>query len=61
LAVGFSVALFSTIIGTIVGVIAGHYGGWIDNVVMRITDLFLAVRCSCSSSSEPSCRHASPG
>ncbi|MDQ1477290.1 MAG: peptide/nickel transport system permease protein [Actinomycetota bacterium] len=43
LAVGFSVAFFSTILGTVVGVVAGHYGGWIDNFMMRVTDLFLAV------------------
>lgn len=43
LAVGFTVAFFSTVIGTLVGVIAGYYGGTVDNVMMRVTDLFLAV------------------
>jgi peptide/nickel transport system permease protein len=29
-------------LGTIVGAIAGYVGGWVDDVIMRITDLFLA-------------------
>ena len=31
-----------TIIGTIVGVICGYVGGWIDSLLMRISDIFLA-------------------
>jgi peptide/nickel transport system permease protein len=42
LAVGFlSVAIGATI-GTIIGALAGYYGGWLDTVLMRITDLFLS-------------------
>lgn len=36
------VVLFAILIGTPLGAIAGYKGGWIDNVIMRITDLFLA-------------------
>ena len=43
LLVGIVVALASTAFGTVVGVYAGYKGGWIDNVLMRITDLFLAI------------------
>ncbi|WP_298041251.1 ABC transporter permease [uncultured Microbacterium sp.] len=30
------------IIGTILGAVAGYFGGWADEVLMRITDLFMA-------------------
>jgi ABC-type dipeptide/oligopeptide/nickel transport system permease subunit len=41
--VGLFVAFISTIFGLIVGAIAGYYRGWIDNVIMRITDLVLTI------------------
>jgi ABC-type dipeptide/oligopeptide/nickel transport system permease subunit len=41
--VGVFVAFASSIIGLIVGAIAGYYGGWIDNILMRITDLVLTL------------------
>jgi ABC-type dipeptide/oligopeptide/nickel transport system permease subunit len=41
--VGVLVGVLSTIIGTIVGGLAGFYGGWIDNLLMRLTDLFLTL------------------
>jgi peptide/nickel transport system permease protein len=43
LAVGLIVALASTLIGTTIGSMAGYFGGWIDQVLMRFTDLFLVV------------------
>ena len=43
LLLALSVALISTAIGVIVGVLAGYKGGWLDNLFMRITDLFLVV------------------
>jgi peptide/nickel transport system permease protein len=33
---------FSVIFGVMVGVIAAYYGGWIDSIIMRIIDIFLA-------------------
>jgi len=43
LMVGLSVAASAAIIGTFIGAIAGYYGGWIDNILMRVTDLFLSI------------------
>lgn len=40
--IGLSVAIFSSIVGTLVGAIAGYRGGKIDDILMRVTDLFLA-------------------
>lgn len=37
------VALLSTILGTCVGAVAGYFGGWVDNALMRFTDLVLVV------------------
>jgi peptide/nickel transport system permease protein len=41
IAAGLVVSLAITI-GTPLGAIAGYYGGWIDEIIMRTTDLFLA-------------------
>ncbi|MBW7921089.1 MAG: ABC transporter permease [Rubellimicrobium sp.] len=37
------VVVTSAPIGLIVGVVAGNYGGWIDRIFMRVTDVFLAI------------------
>lgn len=41
--VGLSAMLVSIIFGTTIGAIAGFYGGIIDNILMRLTDLFLSL------------------
>jgi peptide/nickel transport system permease protein len=41
--VALLVAVVSTLIGTALGAIAGYYGGWIDNALMRLTDLVLTL------------------
>src|SRR3954470_4378744 len=41
--VGVFVAFASTIIGVFIGAISGYYSGWIDNILMRITDLVLTL------------------
>ena len=43
LQVGLAVAIVAAVIGTVVGVVAGYYGGVLDNLLMRVTDLFLAL------------------
>jgi peptide/nickel transport system permease protein/oligopeptide transport system permease protein len=37
------VTLASTLIGMALGILAGFYGGWVDTVVSRITDVFLGL------------------
>ncbi|MCL6443655.1 MAG: ABC transporter permease [Alicyclobacillus sp.] len=36
-------ALFTVVIGGLVGLMSGLFGGWIDALLMRITDVFLTV------------------
>ncbi|MCC6019404.1 MAG: ABC transporter permease [Candidatus Verstraetearchaeota archaeon] len=43
LAVGFSVAFFSTLIGICVGLISGYYGGILDEIISRGVDVLLAL------------------
>jgi len=43
LRIGVAVAIVSTLLGATFGAIAGYYGRWIDQLLMRITDLFLIV------------------
>ncbi|MGH9187831.1 MAG: ABC transporter permease [Acidimicrobiales bacterium] len=39
---GIAAVTFAVVIGTIIGLVSGFFGGWIDNVVMRVMDVFLA-------------------
>lgn len=43
LAVGLISAALTMVIAIVVGGTAGYFGGWIDAVVMRITDVFLTL------------------
>jgi peptide/nickel transport system permease protein len=43
LKIGFTVAIFSTLIGMTVGSVAGYVGRWVEAILMRITDLFLVI------------------
>jgi peptide/nickel transport system permease protein len=42
LTVGVSTLLFAGVFGVLLGLLAGHFGGWVDNVLMRIADVQLA-------------------
>jgi len=41
IAVGIFSTFFALAFGILIGALAGFYGGWIDNILMRITDTFL--------------------
>lgn len=43
LKIGFAVAIISTFVGTAVGAYAGYFGKGTDQVLMRVTDLFLII------------------
>jgi ABC-type dipeptide/oligopeptide/nickel transport system permease subunit len=42
LTIGFTTVGFAIVIGTVLGAVAGYFGGWTDNVIMRIMDVVLA-------------------
>lgn len=42
LIVPIGVVLFAVLLGAPLGALAGYKGGWLDEVIMRVTDLFLA-------------------
>ena len=42
LQIGFVTVGFAIVIGTVLGAVAGYAGGVIDNIIMRIMDVFLA-------------------
>ncbi|WP_020017573.1 ABC transporter permease [Promicromonospora sukumoe] len=41
--VGILSTVFVVVIGTLIGAIAGYFGGWLDTVLSRFTDIFFAV------------------
>lgn len=41
LSVGLVAVAIYTVIGTLLGAIAGYYGGWVDSVIMRLTDIVM--------------------
>lgn len=43
LSLALGVALMATAIGVFIGAVAGYRGGWVDDLFMRVTDLFLVV------------------
>ena len=40
LMVGFVVVFIETFLGVIMGGLAGYFGGWVDNLIMRMVDIF---------------------
>lgn len=43
LIIGFIVVFIETILGVILGGIAGYFGKWVDNLIMRIVDIFFCI------------------
>jgi len=43
LQVGFAVVVFAGALGTVIALLSGYLGGWVDAVLMRITDMFLSM------------------
>ncbi|MDO4807905.1 MAG: ABC transporter permease [Coriobacteriales bacterium] len=41
--IGFIVVFIESIIGVILGGISGYRGGWVDNLIMRIVDVFYCI------------------
>lgn len=41
--VGFTAVIFAGVIGTALGILSGYLGGWVDQVIMRLTDTWLAL------------------
>jgi peptide/nickel transport system permease protein len=41
--VGFMAVIFAGTVGTLLGIVSGYLGKWVDQVIMRITDTWLAL------------------
>ena len=43
LVIGFVVVIIETIIGVVLGGLAGYFGGWVDNLIMRVVDIVYCI------------------
>ena len=43
LTIGFVVVILETIIGVVLGGLAGYFGGWVDQLIMRIVDILSCI------------------
>lgn len=41
--VGFTAVIIAGVLGSTLGILSGYMGGWVDQVIMRITDTWLAL------------------
>jgi peptide/nickel transport system permease protein len=41
--VGFTAVLVAGVLGTTLGILSGYLGGWVDQLIMRVTDTWLAL------------------
>ena len=43
LMIGFIVVIISAALGVVLGGVSGYFGGWVDNLIMRIVDIFYCI------------------
>ena len=43
LVIGFIVVVIQTLLGVVLGGVAGFFGGWVDNLIMRLVDIFYCI------------------
>ncbi len=43
LIIGFIVVFIAAFLGVILGGVSGYFGGWVDNLIMRIVDIFYCI------------------
>lgn len=43
LLIGVSTSILALVIGGLLGAVAAYYGGWVDNIIMRLTDVVMTV------------------
>ncbi|MCD8354648.1 MAG: ABC transporter permease [Clostridiales bacterium] len=43
LVIGFIVVLIAGVLGILLGGLSGYFGGWVDNLIMRIVDVFYCI------------------
>jgi peptide/nickel transport system permease protein len=43
LSVGLTAMFISILFGSVIGLTSGYYGGWVDSILMRITEIFLSI------------------
>ena len=43
LSVGIFAMAISIVVGSVIGLVSGYYGGWIDSILMRGTEIFMSI------------------
>lgn len=43
IAIAMAVTIITGIVGIIIGLVTGYFGGWVDNIFMRIIDFFITI------------------
>ncbi|MFR8169372.1 MAG: ABC transporter permease [Marvinbryantia sp.] len=43
ISIGILAILLATVIGMFIGAVAGYFGGWVDNLIMRLLDVIQAI------------------